>query len=56
MVQRLLTAGAQDNAQDNKLATPLQTTAIFGFEQVAKLLIEAGADPSIQNDSTHIFL
>ena len=53
-VQFLLKCGAQVNAGDDQLMTPLHWAAIVGCPEVARILLEHGADVSPQNGSGYV--
>ncbi len=38
------------NAKDESGDTPLHLASLYGHEEVAGLLVEAGADPNIKNN------
>ena len=49
IVQTLLEAGADPNAQDGDGDTPLLSAAWQGHTEIAKVLLEAGADPNARD-------
>lgn len=50
-VERLLKAGAIVTAQDNLGNTPLHVATTYGYDEIAQLLIEYGADTSLLNNA-----
>ena len=53
-VQFLLKRGARVNAGDMRLMTPLHYSAHMGCPEVSRMLLEHGADVSLQNQSGHV--
>ena len=53
-VQFLLKRGAQVNAGNRQLMTPLHCSAYMGCPEVSRILLEHGADVSLQNQSGNI--
>ncbi|KAH6894558.1 ankyrin repeat-containing domain protein [Thelonectria olida] len=51
MVQRLIACGADVNAQDGELLTPLFFAASKGVLPIIKALLEAGANPNIREET-----
>jgi ankyrin repeat protein len=47
----MIDAGANLNVQDKNGNTPLHNAARFGNEEIADILIEAGADVNILNNA-----
>ena len=50
VVQILIDAGADPNARDDELWTPLHGAAESGDKEVAKVLLKAGSDPKAKNN------
>lgn len=48
-MQDLIAAGATINPQDSSGQTPLVFAVSRGYQDVAKLLLENGADPEVRN-------
>ena len=53
-VQFLLKRGAQVNAGNRQLMTPLHCSAYMGCPEVSRILLEHGADVSLQNQSGNV--
>jgi hypothetical protein len=49
ITQRLIAKGADVNAKNKNVATPLYSAAYFGHKDVAELLIAKGADVNAKN-------
>ncbi len=56
IVELLLSAGANPNAQDKKGVTALNTARSFnGLESICRMLIAAGADPDLKDNEGKIY-
>ena len=53
-VQLLIKGGAQVNAGDGQLMTPLHWAAYMGCTEVARILLDHGANVSLQTESGHV--
>ena len=53
-VQFLIQVGAQVNAGDGQLMTPLHWAAYMGYPEVARILLEHGADVSLRTESGYV--
>ena len=50
ILQLLLVRGINVNIKDGNGMTALMTASVFGFTEAVKLLLQAGADPNIEQD------
>lgn len=51
VIKMLVNAGANINAQDHRLRTPLHRAAQYGYIEIVKYLLKVGADPKIKDYS-----